>query len=348
MELDTTQADADADNARAARINSQLAIARSQALLDAQQKRRMPVVARVDGAAAEDQQQAQHYADGQYREYLDKLASGQAELVKRTAELDNSQKEIAKLEATAPLARQQADNYRVLVKDKYVAQNDYLDKEQTALGLEHELTALRSHAHQLIAAIVQQRAEIASTDSQFRRAQLDALDKASQQFTQDSNNATKTQTRQQLLSLRAPVGGTVQQLIVHTLGGVVTTAQQVMEIVPNDAVEVEINVENKDIGFVDVGQEAIVKVDAFPYTQYGYLSGEVISVSNDALQDKKLGWIFTVRIRLASDRMRIEDKWVQLIPGMAVTAEIKTGKRSVAHYFLDPLMQASQESMRER
>jgi hemolysin D len=229
-----------------------------------------------------------------------------------------------------------------------VAQNDYLDKEQTALGLEHELTALRSHAHQLIAAIVQQRAEIASTDSQFRRAQLDALDKASQQFTQDSNNATKTQTRQQLLSLRAPVGGTVQQLIVHTLGGVVTTAQQVMEIVPNDAVEVEINVENKDIGFVDVGQEAIVKVDAFPYTQYGYLSGEVISVSNDALQDKKLGWIFTVRIRLASDRMRIEDKWVQLIPGMAVTAEIKTGKRSVAHYFLDPLMQASQESMRER
>lgn len=348
MELDTTQADADADNARAAKINSQLAMARSQALLDAQRKQHMPLVARVAGASDDDMQQTQHYADGQYREYLDKLASGQAELSKRTAELDNSDKEIAKLEATSPLARQQADNYRVLVKDKYVAQNDYLDKEQTALGLEHELAAVRSHAHQLTAAIVQQRAEIASIDSQFRRTQLDTLDKASQQFTQDSNNATKTQTRQQLLSLRAPVGGTVQQLTVHTLGGVVTTAQQVMEIVPHDAVEVEVNVENKDIGFVDVGQEAIVKVEAFPYTQYGYLSGKVISVSNDALQDRKLGLIFTVHIRLASDHMRIYDKSVKLIPGMEATAEIKTGKRSVAHYFLDPLMQASQESMRER
>jgi len=348
MELDLTQAAADADSARSAKINDQLAMARSQALLNAQKTQHAPTVALVAGASVEEQQQAQHFADGQYREYQDKFASAQAELAKREAELDNTNKEIAKLVATAPLAREQANNYQVLLAEKYVAKNDYLDKEQNALGQEHELEALRSHAHQLSAAMVQQRAEIASTTSQFRRDKLDLLDKATQQFEQDGNNETKAQTRQKLLSLTAPVAGTVQQLSVHTLGGVVTSAQAVMEIVPDDAVEVEVSIENKDIGFVDVGQDTVVKLEAFPYTEYGYLTGKVISVSNDAVPDKKLGLTFMAHVKLSRNRIYAHDKWVALTPGMAVTAEIKTGTRSVAHYFLDPLVQTSQESMRER
>lgn len=348
MELDPTQAAADADNARSAKISAQLAMARSQALLDAQRTQQSPKVAIVAGAPEEDQRQAQHFADGFYREYQDKSASAQAELAKRVAELDNTNKEIAKLEATAPLARQQANNYQALLADKYVAKNDYLDKEQTALGQEHELAALRSHAHQLNAAIQQQRAEISALNSQFRREQLDFLDKASQQFTQNANNETKAQTRQNLMRLTSPVAGTVQQLAIHTLGGVASAAQQVMVIVPDDGVEVEVSVENKDIGFVKAGQQAVVKLEAFPYTQYGYLTGTVVSVSNDAVQDKKLGLAFLARIQLPSNKMRIHDKWVNLTSGMEVTAEIKTGTRSVAHYFLDPLVQTAQESMRER
>jgi hemolysin D len=348
MELDATQAIADADNARSAKVSAQLAMVRSQALLDAQKAQKPPRVMVVPGASSEEQLQAQHFADGFYHEYQDKYASAQAELAKREAELDNTNKQIAKLEATAPLARQQANNYQALLAEKYVARNDYLDKEQNALGQEHELVALHSHAHQLSAAVVQQRAEIASITSQFRREQLDLLDRASQQFTQNSNNETKAQTRQNLLSLTAPVAGTVQQLTVHTLGGVVTAAQQVMEIVPDDAVEVEVSIENKDIGFVNAGQDAVVKFEAFPYAQYGYLTGKVISVSNDAVQDRRLGLIFMARIALPTNKMHIKDKWVALTPGMEVTAEIKTGKRSVAHYFLDPLMQTAQESMRER
>jgi hemolysin D len=142
----------------------------------------------------------------------------------------------------------------------------------------------------------------------------------------------------------------VQQLSVHTLGGVVTTAQSLMEVVPDDALEVEASVENKDIGFVNVGQDAIVKIEAFPYTRYGYLTGKVVSVSNDAVQDKdkKLGLTFVVRVRLPTGQMHINNKWINLTPGMEVTAEIKTGRRSVAGYFLDPLVQNAQESMRER
>ncbi|WP_431822784.1 HlyD family type I secretion periplasmic adaptor subunit [Burkholderia sp. F1] len=348
MELDTTQAAADADKARLSRVDAALMAERSRALLLAQSRGKAPTVGMVEGASGDQQADAQHFSEGIYSEYRDRLNSGQAELMKREAELGTTRQQIAKLSATAPLARRQANDYQALVADKYVARTDYLDKEQTALGQEHELAAQRSHAQELVAAIAQQRAEISGLASQFRRQQLDALDKATQQLAQSRNDETKADTRQKLLSLTAPVAGTVQQLKIHTLGGVATAASPVMEIVPDDTLEVEANIENKDIGFVKTGQQAIVKVEAFPYTRYGFLQGTVETVSNDAVQDRRRGLTFPVRIRLTSNRIRANDTWISLTPGMAVTAEIKTGRRSVAHYFLDPVIQTGQESLRER
>ncbi|MXN76524.1 HlyD family type I secretion periplasmic adaptor subunit [Burkholderia sp. 4701] len=348
MELDTTQAAADADKAHQSRLDAALTIERSRALLLAQTQGTSPMLKKVDDASDEQRLEAQHFANGIYSEYRDKLNSAQAELMKREAELGTTRQQIAKLEATAPLARRQANDYASLVNEKYVARTDYLDKEQTALNQEHELAAQRSHAQEIAAAIAQQRAEIAALTSQYRRQQLDALDKANQQLAQSRNDETKADTRQKLLSLTAPVAGTVQQLKIHTLGGVATAASPVMDIVPDDTLEVEANLENKDIGFVKAGQPAVVKVDAFPYTRYGFLHGTVETVSNDAVPDRKRGLTFPVRIRLTTNRIRANDTWINLTPGMSVSAEIKTGKRSVAHYFLDPVIQTGQESLRER
>lgn len=348
MELDPTQAAADSDKARSSRLDAALAAERSRALLKAQSIGQLPVMSSVKGASPAQQQEAQRFADGLYREYQDKMNSSQAELLKRQAELETTHQEISKLAATAPLARQQANQYKTLAADKYVAQTDYIDKERTALEQEHEKAAQESHARELSAGISEQRADISSTTSQFRRTQLDSLDKATQQLEQSRNDETKAETRQKLLSLTAPVSGTVQQLAIHTLGGVATSAQSLMEIVPEDAVEVEANIENKDIGFVKAGQIATVKIEAFPYTRFGYLIGKVISVSNDAVQDKKLGLTFVAHIRLPTNRILANGKWINLTPGMEVTAEIKTGRRSVAHYFFDPVVQTAQESMRER
>lgn len=348
MELDPTQAEADSGKAHAAKMAAALAMARAQALLEAQKNARPPALSPVEEATGDDMRDAQRFAEGSFREYQDKLAQSQAELVQREAELEGTLHDIDRLRATAPLAREQANDYKALVADKYVAKSDYLDKEQNALQQEHDLAAKTSHAAELRAAIVGQKADVAAIASQFRREQLDALDKASQQFDQNRDDETKAATRQHLMSLTAPVEGTVQQLAMHTVGGVVTTAQSLMEIVPDDALEVEVSVENKDVGFVKADQEAVVKIDAFPYTRYGYLQGTVRSVSNDAVQDKKQGLSFVAHIRLAEGRMLINDQWITLTPGMAVSAEIKTGARSVAGYFLDPLMQTAQESLRER
>jgi hemolysin D len=171
--------------------------------------------------------------------------------------------------------------------------------------------------------------------------------------------------------LRAPVDGTVQQLAVHTLGGVVTPAQQLMMIVPVDShMEAEAMVSNRDIGFVQPGESAEIKIDTFNFTRYGLLHGEVVDVSQDAIvRDKPaeksgsqkpqgaLGdssepdgqeLLYAARVSLDRTQMLIDGKLVNLGPGMAVTVEIKTGQRRVIEYLLSPLLRYKQESLRER
>ncbi|MEO3958300.1 HlyD family type I secretion periplasmic adaptor subunit, partial [Chromobacterium piscinae] len=155
--------------------------------------------------------------------------------------------------------------------------------------------------------------------------------------------------RQALTQLTAPVSGSVQQLAIHTVGGVVTEAQPLLAVVPaNEALEVEAQIENKDIGFVRPGQAVTVKVESFPYTRYGYLDGVVETVSHDAQQDEKRGLLFPARIRLKQSHLVIDGARVNLSAGMAVSAEIKTGKRRVIDYFLSPLQEHVGEGMRER
>lgn len=141
----------------------------------------------------------------------------------------------------------------------------------------------------------------------------------------------------------------MQQLAAHTVGGVVAEAQPILTVVPDDnALEVEAFLENKDIGFVNAGQGAEVKVETFPYTKYGTIHAEVTQVSHDAINDEKRGLIYSTRVKMDKATMRIENKIVNLSPGMAVSVEIKTGKRRVIEYFLSPLLQYRDESLRER
>jgi hemolysin D len=348
MDLDPTQATADADKATTNKIDAQLTVARASALLKAQDANSEPQVGLVAGATAARQTDTQRFADGAFREYRHKLSSLKAELQKREAELQTTREEIAKLQQTAPLARQQAADYKELVKSNYVASHDYLDKEKTAIEQTHELAAQESRARELIAGIEEQRRDIEATAATFQREQLEILNKADQDAAQTQDEETKADARQSLMQLKSPVSGVVQQLNVHTVGGVVTSAQSLMEIVPDDTLEVEAHVGNKDIGFVNPGQTAIVKIATFPYTRFGYLTGTVVKVSNDATSDKKLGLVFLARIRIPSNRFKVDQKWLNLSPGMEVTAEIKTGTRKVWQYFLSPLIETGHESLRER
>ena len=165
---------------------------------------------------------------------------------------------------------------------------------------------------------------------------------------------SKAEQRTKLQQLTAPVSGIVQQLAVHTVGGVVTPAQSLMVIVPNDSsLEIEAMVSNHDVGFVHAGDEVEIKVDTFDFTRYGLLHGRVLSISSDAIvrdasadkaSDKQPGsnaassepkgqeLTYAARISVDRTQMQVEDKKVNLSPGMAVTAEIKTGSRLIIGY----------------
>jgi hemolysin D len=162
----------------------------------------------------------------------------------------------------------------------------------------------------------------------------------------------------------------VQQLAVHTIGGVVTPAKDLLVVVPADShLEIEAMVSNRDIGFVHPGQDAEIKVDTFNFTRYGLLHGKVVNMSQDAIvRDKpqdKTGdhvpgaesttsepkgqeLVYAARISLDRTQMQIDDNLVNLSPGMAVTVEIKTGSRNVLSYLLSPIMRYKHESLRER
>jgi hemolysin D len=152
-----------------------------------------------------------------------------------------------------------------------------------------------------------------------------------------------------LLTLRAPVNGSVQQLTVHTVGGVVPAAQPLMVIVPeNGPVEIESFLDNKDVGFVREGQSAAVKINAFDYTKHGMVRGRVVAVSRDAIETDKRGALYEVAVSLDQSHIMINGRPVGLTPGMKVLVEIKTGSRRVIEYLLSPLVRHQHESLNER
>ena len=206
--------------------------------------------------------------------------------------------------------------------------------------------------------------------AEYERGLFESLAKAEEKAAGLTQDVIKAEQRTSLQRLTAPIDGMVQQLAIHTIGGVVTPAQMLMLIVPTESrLEIEAMVSNRDIGFVEPGQDAAIKIDTFNFTRYGLLQGKVLSISQDAItrnkpldrgneaiagaettssEPKGQELVYAARISIDRSQMEIENKRVNLSPGMAVTVEIKNGSRSIISYLLSPLARYKQESLRER
>lgn len=349
IELDATTALADSERLSNEALDARLETLRAQALLAALANGTPPQLKSMEGVDANRLLAEQSQATGQFQEYRARQLQLEAEISRRQAELQSTQDQVAKLEQTAPIARQRAQDYQKLVKENFVSQHGYLEREQARIEQEQDLAASRSKVTEIRATLMEAHRQQATLAAETRRQLLDELNQASQKAASLGQELVKAEQRGRLMHLTAPVDGTVQQLAVTTVGGVVTPAQPLMVIVPKENVlEIEAMLANKDIGFVNPGQSAEVKVETFPFTKYGTIHGEVTQVSSDAIQDEKLGLIYSTRVKLARDTLRVDNKTVRLTPGMAVTVEVKTGTRRVIEYFLSPLIQVTSESLRER
>jgi hemolysin D len=266
--------------------------------------------------------------------------------------------------------QERVDIRKTLVDKALASKVVYLSEYQELVGLQQDLILQQSRLPEADAAIALLKETRERIAAEYRSVTYDALTKAEQKAAGAAQEMIKAERRTKLQQLTAPVDGVVQQLAVHTVGGVVTPAQTLALVVPSEShLEIEAMISNRDIGFVHPGQKTEIKVDTFNFTRYGLLHGEVISVSSDAItresqrsasngqapgaaqsDSEPAGQelVYAARISLDRTDMQVDDKLVKLGPGMAVTVEIKTGRRSIISYFLSPLAKYKQESLRDR
>jgi len=344
IELDPTLNRADRDRAvneyRAAKVEA----ARLRALISGRSTFEAP--GESDTAYVVLQQQLLR---DQLAEYQAKVAAAQHLADQRKAALDQTRENILRLEATVPMEAERAAAYKRLLEHEAVTKMDFLQAEGQRIDKTQELAGQQKRLQQDMAALAEADKHYRAMISEFqqsKQAELSILETKAASLTQD---VTKAGQKADLQRLTTPIDGVVQQLVVHTVGGVVTPAQLLLIVVPQEhPVEVEAQVENKDVGFVSEGQPVEIKVEAFPFTLYGTIPGRVLTVSGDAAPIEKVGLVYPTRVSMDRGTIQVEGKQVHLTSGMAVTVEIKTGQRRVIEYLLSPLLKSVQESLRER
>jgi hemolysin D len=301
-----------------------------------------------------------------------KVSAIDQQIAQKDAEAAEVAATIAKLEASLPLVSEEADVRRKAMQLEYGNRIAHLEAQTKLVEQQHELIVQQQKSKEIPAARKSLERQREQAVAEYSNDILTDLADAEQKVAELTEDLVKANQKVDQQILRAPVAGTVQQLAIHTIGGVVTPAQQLMMIVPVESrLEAEAMISNRDIGFVRPGQEAEIKIDTFNFTRYGLLHGKVVSVSQDAIvrdkaQDKAESakqqqaslpdssepagqeFVYSTRVSLDRTQMHVESGLVSLAPGMAVTVEIKTGQRRVIEFLLSPLLRYKQSSLRER
>jgi hemolysin D len=284
------------------------------------------------------------------RDHAAKLAQIDDEIRSREAQQAQIAASIGKLDRVIPLLAEAETARRTLLETGSGSRLTWLETKQQLVEVEEERRIQTFQLAEAASGIAETRSRRDSLETDFRLTKTRELSEADRAAVSLAQELVKADRTRQNMTVRAPIDGKVQQLALYTVGGVVQPAEPLMIIVPNDdTLEVEARLQNRDIGFVRVGQPVELKVETFAFTRYGLIPGEVQSISGDGVMDEKTGQVqYPARIRLLSSTMMVDGRDVALGPGMNVTVEVKTGSRRVIEYLLSPILRYNQEAIRER
>jgi hemolysin D len=267
-----------------------------------------------------------------------------------------------------------------LLHDAVGSKLDWLTAEEQLADTGPEVALAQAQQNAALAAVASLENARAQTQAEYAKGVLSDLEQAEQKINESSQDLIKAKQQVGLTTLRAPISGTIQQLNVHTLGGVVSPGQALLTIVPdNQQIMVEASVKNQDIGFIHVGQEAQVKIGAFDFTRFGAINGTVVSISRDVVDltptapPQSDGYAqgadqptqgqadtgnsfnsqpqepeYVAHIALARTTIMTDAGPAELQPGMGITADIKTGRRRIISYLLSPFAHQIDEAGHER
>lgn len=361
IELDPTLAGADEAQASQNLLSANVARARNSALLAHLDGASAPFKA-PDGASPETIKTQRRFIKTRIAEFEAERASLQEARAEQMAQLIAAQAEVTKLESTLPLVDQQLAGRKELTDKGYFSKLKLLEFQQLRIEHVQNIRVQQANASKARAAIANLDAQLIKLKETFGKGVASDLSEAEDKSSLAAEEVRKSGRKREFQQLRAPVDGTVQQLVVTTVGGVVQPAQALLVIVPDDsAIEVEAQILNRDVGFIRQGQPVRVKLEAFPFTDFGLLEGVVESVSRDAIDQGQQGQdrgsagnskpgnlVYAARIRLKQTSLNISGKRQLIGPGLAVQAEIKTGERTIIRYLLSPIAQSLDEAGRER
>ena len=367
IELDPTLAGADRDKLTHDLTGAELDVARLTALKPVAERGSAPGPLVTPADATPDQvEQARAALQAQIDQQAAKLAGLDEQIAEKRAEAGEVEASVAKTNAGMPMLAEKARLHQRLHDQGFGTSFAYLDAQQALSDAHRDLDVFAQRGAQARASMASLQRQRAQAVSEFAAGVLSDLGKALEKQNEMTQDLVKAKEKSIETEIRAPIDGVVEEMAVHTVGGVVTPAERLMIVVPdNQQLVVEAQLPNRDVGFVHVGQDAVVKVETFNFTRYGLIRGKVLAVSRDAVapSDRRsddgtpdapsatatpASPTYTARISLDKSSMVVEGVERPLQPGMAVTAEVKTGRRTIIDYLLSPLSRTTHEAMHER
>ncbi|HEY1942127.1 MAG TPA: HlyD family type I secretion periplasmic adaptor subunit [Roseiarcus sp.] len=375
LELDPSEVKADeATLTRDLRALKAEAVRRSVAIESARTRRPPPTTSSAwdaDTPADIVQRESQVLA-GDLSQLASVVASLGAQAKQKAAARDRLKATIAAQEALLATLKQRVDMREELLARGAGSKAGVIDAEEVYQTQQTNLTTQMGELGEVEAAALTAQRDLDKAYSGFLADNEQKLADVERKIDEDAKKIDKARIRTDYMTLKSPIDGVVQGLTVTTIGQVVASGQQVMEIVPNDVgLEIESYLPNMDIGFVKAGQPAVVKVESFPFTDYGTIDAHVVRIAHDAIPQieaeqreenpvhpptgavfggaqRTQNLVFPVTLKLDASSMMVDGAPVPLTSGMAVTVEIKTGARRILSYVFSPLVDTVSTAMKER
>ncbi|MDJ0662202.1 MAG: HlyD family type I secretion periplasmic adaptor subunit [Crocosphaera sp.] len=348
VRLDPTESEVDHDQLVKERAVAEIDLARLHAML-----RRLDGAAgpfqTPDGADPVSAEMAEQRLNSDMAAFEARISALDAEMARAIADRDSVRAEIQKLRLTLPLIEEREQALARLVEKGVSPRPNWLEVKTQLIETQQEVAIQTSRLAEAEAAMVAAVMNQDQVRAEAKRETLAEFQETRRTYDQAVLALKKAALNEELQTLRAPADGVIQQLAVHTVGGVVQPAEPLMVLVPDDApLEISAMVLNKDKGFVRAGHKAEIKIESFPFTKYGLIPGDVQHLSGDAIQDEQLGLVYEARVALNETTILADGETVPLTPGMNVTVEVKTGERQIIEFLISPLLRYQDEAFRER
>ncbi|MDZ7921815.1 HlyD family type I secretion periplasmic adaptor subunit [Rhodoferax sp.] len=245
------------------------------------------------------------------------------------------------------LTARELEMTRPLVRTGAVSDVELLRLERDVARYRGERDSANSDIPRLESAVSEANRKIQEIELTFRNVARSELSEVNAKLSTLSEGSAALEDRVKQTEIRSPVNGTVKQLKVNTVGGVVQPGKDVIELVPSDdALLLEAKVLPRDIAFLRPGQKALVKFTAYDFAVYGGLEATLEQIGADSVVDEKGNAYFVVRVRTLSNT--IGQQKLPIIPGMVAEVDILTGKKTVLSYLLKPILRAKAKALTER